>query len=347
MPRSFLVKTHSSHRVPNYGQLERQRETNGACSACGGLVVPLVLPDKAAPSTPGDPPRPWDFTSVVAHVSLPLPTFLCNEEARGASGPDPLEVSLADPRAGRAPGAPLRDSLNHLNLPPLLALTTRWPPILGADGAQAPGHLPGAERAPRTPGGFCTPAALARHQQLHCHLQAQRCFTCKFCDKEYGSLGALKMHIRTHTLPCLCTMCGKAFSRPWLLQGHIRTHTGAKALVTDPEGAGDRDEGVSLTVRAEEPLGGGRLMHLRAWGHPPQGCSWPLQPVAHLSPSPPPGEKPYTCPHCSRAFADRSNLRAHLQTHSDTKKYQCKRCAKTFSRVALLARHEESGCCAP
>ncbi|XP_033702327.1 zinc finger protein SNAI3 isoform X1 [Tursiops truncatus] len=203
-------------------------ETNGACSACGGLVVPLVLPDKAAPSTPGDPPRPWDFTSVVAHVSLPLPTFLCNEEARGASGPDPLEVSLADPRAGRALGAPLRDSLKHLGLPPLLALPTRWPPVLGTDGAQAPGHLPGAERAPCTPVGFRTPAALARHQQLQCHLQAQRCFTCKFCDKEYGSLGALKMHIRTHTLPCLCTVCGKAFSRPWLLQGHIRTHTGEK-----------------------------------------------------------------------------------------------------------------------
>lgn len=25
MPRSFLVKTHSSHRVPNYGELETQR----------------------------------------------------------------------------------------------------------------------------------------------------------------------------------------------------------------------------------------------------------------------------------------------------------------------------------
>lgn len=59
----------------------------------------------------------------------------------------------------------------------------------------------------------------------------------------------------------------------------------------------------------------------------------------------PPGEKPFSCPHCNRAFADRSNLRAHLQTHSDVKKYQCKNCSKTFSRMSLLHKHEESGCC--
>ncbi len=51
-------------------------------------------------------------------------------------------------------------------------------------------------------------------------------FFCKHCPKEYNSLGALKMHIRSHTLPCVCPTCGKAFSRPWLLRGHIRTHTG-------------------------------------------------------------------------------------------------------------------------
>ncbi|XP_067303479.1 snail family zinc finger 1b [Pseudorasbora parva] len=53
-------------------------------------------------------------------------------------------------------------------------------------------------------------------------------FHCKHCPKEYNSLGALKMHIRSHTLPCVCGTCGKAFSRPWLLRGHIRTHTGER-----------------------------------------------------------------------------------------------------------------------
>ncbi|XP_064129738.1 zinc finger protein SNAI3 isoform X1 [Loxodonta africana] len=231
MPRSFLVKTHSSHRIPNYGQLETQREANGSCSTCRGLVVPLLLPDKEAPSTLSDTPRPQNCTPVISCLALPLPR---DEEVRGALSPRPLEVSLLDPGAGRAPSAPLRDSLNHLNLPPLLVLHARWPPILGPGGGKSPEKLCGTAGTPRPPGCFecldChrpyhTVAGLARHRQLHCDLQPRRCFSCKHCDKEYASLGALKMHLRTHTLPCVCVLCGKAFSRPWLLQGHIRTHT--------------------------------------------------------------------------------------------------------------------------
>lgn len=73
---------------------------------------------------------------------------------------------------------------------------------------------------------YFTFSSLSKQRNLHCEWQCQKYFSCKYCDKEYVSLGALKMHIRTHTLPCVCKLCGKAFSRPWLLQGHIRTHTG-------------------------------------------------------------------------------------------------------------------------
>uniref|UniRef100_A0A3Q3WUF2 Zinc finger protein SNAI2 n=1 Tax=Mola mola TaxID=94237 RepID=A0A3Q3WUF2_MOLML len=77
-------------------------------------------------------------------------------------------------------------------------------------------------------GSYSTYSGLLKHKQLHCDAQTRKSFSCKYCEKEYVSLGALKMHIRTHTLPCVCKICGKAFSRPWLLQGHIRTHTGEK-----------------------------------------------------------------------------------------------------------------------
>lgn len=79
---------------------------------------------------------------------------------------------------------------------------------------------------------YATYPGLTKHKQFHCTASAtsevKKSFTCEHCPKTYNSMGALKMHIRTHTKPCKCHLCGKAFSRPWLLQGHIRTHTGDK-----------------------------------------------------------------------------------------------------------------------
>ena len=90
------------------------------------------------------------------------------------------------------------------------------------DGRDKPLHCRECKKS------FSTQSGFAKHQQLHCSNQIQRETTCKYCNKAYNSTSALKMHIRTHTLPCKCDQCGKSFSRPWLLQGHLRTHTGEK-----------------------------------------------------------------------------------------------------------------------
>jgi len=96
---------------------------------------------------------------------------------------------------------------------------------------------------------FSTLGDLVRHQQSSCSYPSKSSsssspqsgstgspptrspsplLSCPHCDKTYTSSGALKMHVRTHTLPCRCPVCGKSFSRPWLLQGHLRTHTGER-----------------------------------------------------------------------------------------------------------------------
>ncbi|XP_006008329.3 zinc finger protein SNAI3 [Latimeria chalumnae] len=233
MPRSFLVKKHSSHKKPNYGELETQKDTSSPQS-CSGLVLPLILQQEVIPPISIDPAKLWDRGSVIARLSLPL---LQDNEIKIApitSHPD-LQINLIDTLTTKAPSNPLRENLKTCSIasfinskrpPSLLCNTNIQDTILSVES----GTMEALEKFEcfDCHKSYHTFSGLAKHRQLHCNLQSRKYFNCKYCDKEYVSLGALKMHIRTHTLPCVCKICGKAFSRPWLLQGHIRTHTGEK-----------------------------------------------------------------------------------------------------------------------
>ncbi|KPP66016.1 hypothetical protein Z043_115525, partial [Scleropages formosus] len=127
-------------------------------------------------------------------------------------------------------------SLGSHEVPETRAFRLSEDPLITKERGDVPAALLGLVPGDQDRGFEClgcrkarfTFSGLANHRQPHCEWHCPRGFSCKYCNKEYVSLGALKMHIRTHTLPCVCKLCGKAFSRPWLLQGHIRTHTGEK-----------------------------------------------------------------------------------------------------------------------
>ncbi|MEE6499818.1 hypothetical protein FKM82_003597, partial [Ascaphus truei] len=221
MPRSFLVKKSCSHRIPNYGQLlEAQADVAASCGTCTGVVLSL-LQQADAPTAERPAGELWWTRPALS----PSPAAPGPKEQPVTASPHSLGSRVSDAISLLATGLPLKDSMNNLNMPPRRRASDGGSVVPGARTTQ---HQPPQREAARQPDSLgcsdCHRACGSGLQQRHG--PARGLFSCQHCAKAYTSPGALKMHIRTHTLPCACRICGKAFSRPWLLQGHIRTHTG-------------------------------------------------------------------------------------------------------------------------
>ncbi|XP_067304202.1 zinc finger protein SNAI3 [Pseudorasbora parva] len=208
MPRSFLVKKHLTNRKPDYGELESQtHEVIHIESSSSKLKV----------LHPHETLRPTGRFGISLSSSLRLNPINSGMFAPPQHQTDGPVLGLTFPVPVRS--SPLPVPMLECTEPRSFSQRDASP--LGLASAGSRDECMDCRKA------YLSFSSLAE-PRLHCPWPSQKCFSCKYCEKEYVSLGALKMHIRTHTLPCVCKLCGKAFSRPWLLQGHIRTHTGEK-----------------------------------------------------------------------------------------------------------------------
>ncbi|CAL8071813.1 unnamed protein product [Orchesella dallaii] len=194
------------------------------------------------------------------------------------------------------------------------------------------------ETCPRCTDGqlFYTQEMLDKHFKKEHKWKSKRQFQCDQCERTFGMVRELKVHILKHHegVRFPCPHCPKSYRDRHSLDSHLKIHTGEglfRCLECGKEFTKKNPWTKHMAVHKELPKNPTCVCEI---------CGKKLysdsQLTTHMRSH---KEKKHECPYCNMKFNRLEHLRSHSRIHTGDRPFECEVCKKGFNRKDIMRVH--------